>query len=91
MFGLGAGKTPAPSNDEILLTYTAVRSVLSPRMQDHNGDSRAKGNVVPGTQASGGRYADSDREPEVAAPRTWLLSKGWRRIGLVDPAEVPGG
>ena len=29
--------------------------------------------------------------PEVAAPRTWLLSTGWRRHGLVDPAEVPGG
>ena len=38
-----------------------------------------------------GRYADADRPPEVATPRTWLLSKGWRRIGLVDPAEVPGG
>ena len=38
-----------------------------------------------------GRFADADRPPEVAAPRTWLLSKGWRRIGLVDPAEVPGG
>jgi len=37
-----------------------------------------------------GRYADADRAAEVAAPRTWLLSKGWRRIGLVDPAEVPG-
>ena len=36
-----------------------------------------------------GRYADADRAAEVAAPRTWLLSKGWRRIGLVDPAEVP--
>ena len=38
-----------------------------------------------------GRYADADRPPEVAPPRTWLLAKGWRRIGLVDPAEVPGG
>jgi putative transposase len=28
--------------------------------------------------------------PEVAAPRTWLLSLGWRRHGLIDPAEVPG-
>jgi uncharacterized protein (DUF3084 family) len=27
---------------------------------------------------------------EVAAARTWLLSRGWRRHGLVDPAEVPG-
>ena len=23
-------------------------------------------------------------QPEVALPRTWLLSNGWRRIGLVD-------
>jgi len=29
--------------------------------------------------------------PEVAEPRTWLFSVGWRRHGLVDPAEVPGG
>ena len=28
--------------------------------------------------------------PEVARPRTWLLRIGWRRHGLVDPAEVPG-
>src|SRR5262245_14651059 len=28
--------------------------------------------------------------PEVARPRTWLLRVGWRRHGLVDPAEPPG-
>ena len=27
---------------------------------------------------------------DVARPRTWLLRIGWRRHGLVDPAEVPG-
>jgi REP element-mobilizing transposase RayT len=26
----------------------------------------------------------------VARPRFWLLREGWRRRGLVDPAEVPG-
>jgi hypothetical protein len=26
---------------------------------------------------------------EVASPRTWLLRVGWRRHGLVDPAELP--
>jgi hypothetical protein len=26
---------------------------------------------------------------EVAPPRTWLLRVGWRRHGLVDPAELP--
>jgi putative transposase len=28
--------------------------------------------------------------PEVARPRTWMLRVGWRRHGLVDPAEVLG-
>ncbi|MDJ0864961.1 MAG: transposase [Myxococcota bacterium] len=27
---------------------------------------------------------------EVALPRSWLLRSGWRRYGLVDPADVPG-
>jgi REP element-mobilizing transposase RayT len=29
--------------------------------------------------------------PEVARPHTWLLALGWRRHGLIDPAEIPGG
>jgi hypothetical protein len=29
--------------------------------------------------------------PAVGRPRTWLLRLGWRRWGLLDPAEVPGG
>jgi REP element-mobilizing transposase RayT len=28
---------------------------------------------------------------EVAQPRTWLLRIGWRRHGLIDPNEMPGG
>ena len=27
---------------------------------------------------------------EVASPRTWLLARGWRRHGLIDPAAFPG-
>jgi REP element-mobilizing transposase RayT len=27
---------------------------------------------------------------EVAKPRTWLLTRGWRRHGLIDPAAIPG-
>jgi putative transposase len=33
--------------------------------------------------------AASEPSP-VAAPHTWLLRVGWRRHGLLDPAEVPG-
>jgi hypothetical protein len=28
--------------------------------------------------------------PPIARARTWLLRVGWRRHGLLDPAEVPG-
>ena len=52
-------------------------------------------------EASSGRWFDGWRRsltpahrptgpPEIATPHTWLLSRGWRRHGLIDPAEVPG-
>ena len=28
--------------------------------------------------------------PAVARAKTWLLTVGWRRHGLLDPADVPG-
>ena len=39
--------------------------------------------------ASGVPVTSSPRE--VARARSWLLRVGWRRQGLVDPAEQPGG
>ena len=52
--------------------------------------------------ASSGRWFGSwRRKPQtervttdpmpVTRPRTWLLAIGWRRHGLIDPEEVPGG
>ncbi len=50
-------------------------------------------------EASSGRWFDGWRRrflvpapesPPVALPRTWLLRLGWRRHGLIDPADVPG-
>jgi hypothetical protein len=52
--------------------------------------------------ASSGRWFDGWREGAiegvkasdercVARARTWLLTTGWRRHGLLDPLEVPGG
>jgi hypothetical protein len=39
-------------------------------------------------EAEGG---STSSEPQaVARARTWLLATGWRRRGLLDPAEVPG-
>jgi REP element-mobilizing transposase RayT len=48
--------------------------------------------------ASSGRWfsgwrlgaATAHDPPSVAAPRTWLLSVGWRMRGLIDSSEVPG-
>ena len=48
--------------------------------------------------ASSGRWFEGWRQtvardgsrPSVARARTWLLSKGWRRHGLIDALEVPG-
>jgi len=34
--------------------------------------------------------APSPQRRAVARARTWLLSVGWRRHGLIDPADVPG-
>ncbi len=33
---------------------------------------------------------DVAQRPAVARARTWLLTVGWRRYGLLDPADVPG-
>jgi REP element-mobilizing transposase RayT len=38
----------------------------------------------------GDEPAASVARPAVARARTWLLTIGWRRHGLLDPAEVPG-
>jgi hypothetical protein len=50
--------------------------------------------------ASSGAWFDGWKRPppstevcqlrSIARPRTWLLVKGWRQHGLVDPAETPG-
>jgi hypothetical protein len=37
------------------------------------------------------RSAPGSSAPPVASPRTWLLTTGWRKEGLIDPAERPGG
>ena len=55
----------------------------------------ADGRIDP---ASSGRWFSGWRTaappvhdpPAVAAPNTWLLSVGWRRLGLIDTTEVPG-
>jgi REP element-mobilizing transposase RayT len=45
---------------------------------------------VPGTHDGDPRLPPGRRRCPVARPRTWLLRVGWRRQGLLDPADVPG-
>jgi hypothetical protein len=42
------------------------------------------------TLTDGGEPAASPTQAPVAKARTWLLTTGWRRHGLLDPADVPG-
>jgi REP-associated tyrosine transposase len=37
-----------------------------------------------------GAYEALHHPPPVTRARTWLLTIGWRRHGLLDPADVPG-
>jgi REP element-mobilizing transposase RayT len=37
-----------------------------------------------------GRLPDASARRPVAPARCWLLRVGWKRGGLIDPAEVPG-
>jgi hypothetical protein len=41
----------------------------------------------PETERARGTPPD---KPPVARARTWLLTVGWRRYGLLDPGDVPG-
>jgi hypothetical protein len=36
----------------------------------------------------GVRLPEAIGPPPVASPRTWLARQGWKRLGLLDPAEI---
>ena len=54
-----------------------------------DGASSAQG-FEGGRREAASRLPEAGASCEVARPRTWLLRVGWRRHGLVDPAELPG-
>jgi hypothetical protein len=57
---------------------------LDPASSSRWFDGWLRGSVGAEEAARGGDL------PAVRPPRTWLLGPGWRRLGLLDPAEVPG-
>lgn len=90
----------------LLPTPTEVRNALRYVLLNarHHADAAKKTlrtSLRPDPASSGAWFSGwakpppAVREPDpasrpVANPRTWLLAVGWRRLGLIDPADVPG-
>jgi REP element-mobilizing transposase RayT len=87
----------------LLRTPREVRNALAYVLLNARRHFRKRNEAGPPVridEASSGAWFDGWRRgvavpagrepPPVARARTWLLSTGWRRHGLVDPAEIPG-
>jgi len=86
--------------------HRALRYVLLNARRHAARTRAALSTAVPCDPASSGRWFDGWKRgkgsvtecarstlaerPAVARARTWLLTVGWRRHGLLDPADVPG-
>jgi len=87
----------------VLRSPSEVRNAIAYALLNARRHLAKRGRGLPGVAridpASSGRWFSGWRTrapaahdpPAVAAPRTWLLSVGWRLRGLIDSAEVPGG
>lgn len=81
-----------------LETPREVRNALRYVLLNARRHARRLGNAILLDPASSGRWFDGwsvgvarEAAPRpVARARTWLLAVGWRRHGLIDPADVPG-
>jgi REP element-mobilizing transposase RayT len=85
----------------ILRTPSEVRRALAYVLLNVRRHRAKRGPVpahAPVDPASSGRWFTgwirrihpAFQPPTVSPPRTWLLALGWRRHGLIDPAETPG-
>lgn len=89
-------------HSRVLRTPRAVRTAIAYvlcNFRKHGAAPSERGSLDPFSSASafdgwaGGHALASTRgpSPPVAAPRTWLLSVGWRRAGAtIDPDHRPG-
>jgi hypothetical protein len=87
----------------VLLTPREVRNALAYVLLNARKHWRQRKGIAPPVVldiASSGAWfdgwkrpppvAEAKGKPPVAPARFWLLREGWRRRGLVDPAEAPG-
>ena len=90
-------------HSRVLKTPTEVRNALAYVLLNVRKHFRQRRDIAPPVrldEASSGRWFGGWKvrprgpagsgEREVALPHSWLLIAGWRRRGLIDPAEVPG-
>ena len=85
-----------------LRTPTEVRNALRYvllNVRKHYAPATGAAPPVHLDAASSGRWFDGWRggprghrqgRREIAKPQTWLLRAGWRRLGPIDPAAIPG-
>jgi REP element-mobilizing transposase RayT len=87
----------------VLRTPREVRNALAYVLLNVRKHWRQRNGIAPPVRldvASSGVWFDGWKRPPpaighpriraVARPRFWLLAKGWRHHGLIDPAETPG-
>src|SRR5499426_1381503 len=87
----------------VLRTPREVRRAIAYVLMNARAHLAKRGRALPARAlvdpASSGRWFDGWRDTlglgptqpaRVPKPRTWLLVRGWRRHGLLDPGEVPG-
>jgi hypothetical protein len=87
----------------VLRTPREVRRALAYVLLNARRHLAKRGRALPSRvsidPASSGRWFEgwvrrisiaSSERPSVAPAHSWLLRVGWRRHGLLDPAEVPG-
>lgn len=86
-------------HDVVLRTPTQVRNALGYVLNNHRRHDARRRGADPFSSAAwfdGWRQALTEREllrsgrRVVARARSWLLSRGWRRRGLLDLGSVPG-
>jgi REP element-mobilizing transposase RayT len=88
----------------VLRTPREARSALAYVLLNARRHARKASGVLRCDPASSGPWFDGWRRrpsvqpmqarlrnPPVTRARSWLLRAGWRRHGLIDPMEVPGG
>jgi REP element-mobilizing transposase RayT len=102
VFGRAGQVLADRSHVHVLRTPREVRNAIAYVLLNGRRHLANRGRALPRIAcidpASSGRWFSGWRKgappaqgpPAVAVPRTWLLSVGWRRRGLIDLAEIPG-